>query len=123
MQQNDRNRRANVCKIVHAIRKRFLADLGSIFECFFGDFEGILASKNRARKKEGLASGLGGHREGQQGGFWWISTGKAQEDPARRLHPEGWAGGLFALRVTRRGHSELGGLEAQRLRGSDGWRA
>ena len=29
----------------------------------------------------------------------------------------GWAGGLFALRVTRRGHSEIGGSEALRFGG------
>ena len=27
-------------------------------------------------------------------------------------HPNGWAGGLFALRVTRRGHLEVGSFEA-----------
>ena len=32
-------------------------------------------------------------------------------------HPNGWAGGLFALRVTRRGH-----LEAWRLGGFEDWR-
>ena len=30
-------------------------------------------------------------------------------------HPNGWAGGLFALRVTRRGHLEVGSFEALSL--------
>ena len=32
-------------------------------------------------------------------------------------HPKGWAGGLFPLRVSRRGHMRLRGLEALRIRG------
>ena len=30
-------------------------------------------------------------------------------------HPNGWAGGLFALRVTRRGHLEVGNFETWKL--------
>ena len=30
-------------------------------------------------------------------------------------HPNGWAGGLFALRVTRRGHLEVGSFEGLSL--------
>ena len=30
-------------------------------------------------------------------------------------HPNGWAGGLFALRVTRRGHLEVGSLGFESL--------
>ena len=42
--------------------------------------------------------------------FGEAENGEAEEDLARPAHPEGWAGGLYALRVTRRGHLELGGL-------------
>ena len=51
---------------------------------------------------EGGKEGLGG----------WDS-----KDPARPRSSFGWAGGLFALRVTRRG-----GLKAWRLEGLEAWR-
>ena len=43
MQQNNTNRYKIVCKLEHALRKRFLVDPGSIFECFLMMFGGILA--------------------------------------------------------------------------------
>ena len=44
---------------------------------------------------------------------WEDGTGKIQHATAQAS----WAGGLFALRVTRRGHLEAGGVEALRLGG------
>ena len=51
-----------------AIFTGFGVDLGAIFCQFWGYF----GEQKSSRKKEGVIRGLGGHREPQQGGFWWI---------------------------------------------------
>ena len=99
---------------------RFWRDFYRIFNGFWSYFLTILGvfwwakiELEKRSKKRGFARGLGGQREGHGedlGGAWWGGDGEAGEDPARPAHPEGWAGGLYALRVTRRGHLELGGL-------------
>ena len=47
--------------------------------------------------------------------FGEAENGEAEEGLARPAHPEGWAGGLFALRVPRRGDWRLRCSEAERL--------
>ena len=70
-----------------------------------------------------MIRGLGGHREGQGedlGGGMVSKMVRRQEQGSARPGPlisiKG-AGGLFALRGTRRGHWRLGGLDAKKLRG------
>ena len=67
-----------------------------------------------------LVVAVGGYRERRRSFLTEFTKGEAEPDPTRP-RPQG-AGGLFALRVTRRGHLEawrLGGLEVQRLRGTE----
>ena len=68
--------------------------------------------KNIEKEVVRMVALAGDAESGKEGLDGWDRPG-----PARLDHHKGWAGGLFALRVTRRG-----GLKAWRLGGLEAWR-
>ena len=57
-----------------------------------------------------------GHAMAGKEGLGWMGQDKFSTPLA---HPAGWAGGLFTLRASRRGHMRLRGSEALRIGGAD----
>ena len=102
----------------------FLANLGKENQQNRRDmyFERKIIDGKSVEKKVNKVIASAGDADPGQGGF--LGGSQAGRDPARLRSSSGWAGGLFALRVTRRGRLKawrLGGLEAWRPGEKERW--
>ena len=93
-------------------------NLDGFWDPWGGHWEGLgwnvgqkKGKQKKHEKKEWKALGLDGHRGTGKEGFWEELGHERSNTPS----PRGGAGGLFALRITRRGDLEACGFEARRL--------